>query len=188
MLDLIVLRIRLFRHRLGLWPPTRARSVQATLGSHLSCAVMTSHSILDLQPRLACAARRAQRGAERPSRNLVPRSYLTFTARLEARWRALPRLRCGNRVCAPAKYLAQGPQQHPQTAQRRVVAALENRSTPIVPTRAHVWRPRASHSRRCVVLECPCVPSLQPGAGQLTRIAQAERHPRRLRSRALPRL
>ena len=56
--------------------------------------------------------------------------YFTFTARLEARWRALPRLPCGNRVCASVVYLAQGPKQHPQTAQRRAIAVLENRSTP----------------------------------------------------------
>ena len=162
--------------------------MQATLASRRPCAVLTSLSVLQLLPRQAGVARRSQGGAERPSCNLGPLPYLTFTARLEARWRALPRLRCGNRVCAPAKYLAQGPQQHPQTAQRRVVAVLENRSTPLVPARAHVWRPRASLSRRCVVLKCPGVPSLQPGAEQLTRIAQAERHSRRSRSRALPRL
>ena len=68
MLDLIVLRIRLFQHRLGLWPPTRTVSVQATLASRRPCAVLTSLSVSDLLPRRACAARRAQWGAERPSR------------------------------------------------------------------------------------------------------------------------
>ena len=38
--------------------------------------------------------------------NTVWRCYVTFTAHLEARWRALPRLRCGNRFCAPGVYLA----------------------------------------------------------------------------------
>eukprot|EP00966_Prymnesium_polylepis_P299331 6917047-Prymnesium_polylepis.1 len=33
MLDLEVQTIRLFQHRLGLWPPTRAVSVQATFAS-----------------------------------------------------------------------------------------------------------------------------------------------------------
>ena len=70
MLDLEVQAIRLFQHRPRLWSPTRAVSVQPTLASHRPCAVLASLSGLDLLPRRACAARRAQREAERPLRKL----------------------------------------------------------------------------------------------------------------------
>ena len=63
MLELVVLESRLFSHRLGGSPPTRAVSVQATLASRRPCAVLISLSVLHLLPRRACAARHSQRGA-----------------------------------------------------------------------------------------------------------------------------
>ena len=54
---------------------TRTGGSQATLASRRPCAVLTSLSVLQLLTRRACAARRAQRGAERPSRNLGSRTY-----------------------------------------------------------------------------------------------------------------
>ena len=93
MLELEVQAIRLFQHRPRLWSPTRAVSVQPTLASHRPCAVLASLSVLHLLPRRACAARRAQRGAERPLRKLGSRCYLTFTA-------------CVTPLCKPVKISA----------------------------------------------------------------------------------
>ena len=89
-LDLSVLRNRLFGPRRGGERLRGAVGIQPTLPYHMRCAILASLSVFDFLPRQAGEARRGQGGAQRPSLKLQPICSVTLTARLEARWRAPP--------------------------------------------------------------------------------------------------
>ena len=101
-----VLRFRLFWSRRGRHAAWVAGRLPALPACKWPCRIIYMLSHLRFQSGRAAHARRTQGGAQRPSRKLRSGCYVTLTANLEARWRVPPRLRRGNRFCAPIMYIA----------------------------------------------------------------------------------